>query len=175
MVLKFYWKWKLETWKYTEYLAKNLNIGEVLTYFNEMVALNIRYLRSLKSGNCKNSPSRFHRIVGAGKFCPDSDFPISAEQSRMAGLFRITTLSSGSRTNRKSGNWVFGSEIEKTKTNLKSCIDKNYFNQIIETKLILEQREYLRISKQNKFEFKSYHFFTIGISYTRRAIRYFFH
>ncbi len=128
----------------------NLNLGEVLTYFNEMVALNFRYLRSLKSGNCKNSPSRFHRIVGAGKFWPDSDFPISAEQSRMAGLFRITTLSSGSRTNRKSGNWVFGSEIEKTKTNWKSC----FFSKIIQTKLILEQWEYLRNSKPKKFEFE---------------------
>ncbi len=138
----------------------NLKLVEVLTYFNEMVALNIRYLRSLKSGNCKNSPSRFHRIVGAGKFCPNSDFPTSAEQSRIAGLFRITTLSSGSRTNRKSGNWVFGSENEKTKTNWKSCIDKNCFDQILETKLILEQREYLRNSKTKIFRIRELSFFS---------------
>jgi hypothetical protein len=47
-------------------------------------------------------------MVGGGKFGPTS-----AEQSRIAGLFRRTTLSSGSRRNRKSGK-SFGSErIEK--------------------------------------------------------------
>ena len=52
------------------------------------------YLRSLKSGNCKICPSRFHLTVGLGK-----SLPTEASQSRIAGWFRETYTSLGSTKN----------------------------------------------------------------------------
>ena len=68
----------------------------------------ISHRLSLKSGNARNSPLRFHRMTGWRKVDPVR----VAAQSRVAGWFRMTTVSSGSLVNSKVGNDGVETSIE---------------------------------------------------------------